>query len=39
MLLINLNCASPAEFFFHGGSGSDIGDIKEAISYGTHIAS
>ena len=21
-------------FVFHGGSGSDVGDIKEAISYG-----
>ncbi len=25
----------PLNFVFHGGSGSDIGDIKEAISYGT----
>lgn len=24
----------PLNFVFHGGSGSDIGDIKEAISYG-----
>ncbi|WP_440876912.1 class II fructose-bisphosphate aldolase [Thalassotalea sp. PLHSN55] len=23
------------DFVFHGGSGSDVGDIKEAISYGT----
>jgi fructose-bisphosphate aldolase class II len=25
----------PLLFVFHGGSGSDLGDIKEAISYGT----
>ncbi len=25
----------PLNFVFHGGSGSDVGDIKEAISYGT----
>lgn len=25
----------PLNFVFHGGSGSDLGDIKEAISYGT----
>jgi len=25
----------PLNFVFHGGSGSDTGDIKEAISYGT----
>ncbi len=25
----------PLHFVFHGGSGSDVGDIKEAISYGT----
>ena len=25
----------PLSFVFHGGSGSDLGDIKEAISYGT----
>lgn len=25
----------PLNFVFHGGSGSDAGDIKEAISYGT----
>jgi fructose-bisphosphate aldolase class II len=24
----------PLNFVFHGGSGSDVGDIKEAISYG-----
>ena len=24
----------PLDFVFHGGSGSDLGDIKEAISYG-----
>lgn len=24
----------PLDFVFHGGSGSDVGDIKEAISYG-----
>ncbi|EOD06634.1 aldolase A [Emiliania huxleyi CCMP1516] len=26
--------AKPCSFVFHGGSGSDINDIKEAISYG-----
>ena len=25
----------PLNFVFHGGSGSDVGDIKEALSYGT----
>lgn len=25
----------PLRFVFHGGSGSDVGDIKEALSYGT----
>jgi len=25
----------PLNFVFHGGSGSDVGDIKEAICYGT----
>jgi fructose-bisphosphate aldolase class II len=27
--------SKPVSFVFHGGSGSDINDIKEAISYGT----
>merc|ERR1711937_470105 len=27
--------SKPCSFVFHGGSGSDINDIKEAISYGT----
>jgi len=27
--------SKPVSFVFHGGSGSDIADIKEAISYGT----
>ena len=26
--------SKPCSFVFHGGSGSDINDIKEAISYG-----
>ena len=26
--------AKPCSFVFHGGSGSDLGDIREAISYG-----
>lgn len=30
----NLNYDKPINFVFHGGSGSELSDIKEAISYG-----
>ncbi|MDU7070344.1 class II fructose-bisphosphate aldolase [Campylobacter ureolyticus] len=30
----NTKCDKPVNFVFHGGSGSDIKDIKDAVSYG-----